>query len=79
MFHNRSKTQIWMQNSDSIFDNAREYDSASLATYLSDKGIVHQTSCAHTPQQNGIVEHKNHHLLEVAQVLLFHMYVPNQF
>jgi hypothetical protein len=43
------------------------------------KGIIHQTSCAHTPQQNGVVENKNQHLLEVAHCLLFHMHVPKIF
>ena len=46
---------------------------------MSEKGIIHQTLCAHTPQQNGVAERNNRHLLEVARCLLFHMHVPKQF
>jgi hypothetical protein len=59
-------------------DNAKEYTSHSFASYLSDKGIIHQTSCAHTPQQNSVTKRKNRHLLDVACCLLIHMHVPKQ-
>ena len=32
-----------------------------------------------TPQQNGIVERKNKHLLEVARAIMFSMNVPRYF
>ncbi|RVX11416.1 Retrovirus-related Pol polyprotein from transposon RE1 [Vitis vinifera] len=37
-------------------DNAREYFSAPFTSFMSQHGILHQSSCAHTPQQNGIAE-----------------------
>ncbi|RDY14664.1 hypothetical protein CR513_00246, partial [Mucuna pruriens] len=43
-------------------DNAKEYFSSELNSYLSSKGILHQSTCPHTPQQNGIAERKNRHL-----------------
>jgi hypothetical protein len=60
-------------------DNAKEYTSSSFASYLSKKGIIHQTSCAHTLQQNGVVERKNCHLLDVVSCLLIHIHVPKHF
>ncbi|RDX63704.1 hypothetical protein CR513_57826, partial [Mucuna pruriens] len=42
-----------------------------------DNGVVHELTCVNTPQQNGVVERKNRHLLEVARVVLFQMSVPN--
>ena len=41
--------------------------------------ILHQSSCAHTPQQNGVVERKNRLLVETAHTLLLHHKVPQRF
>jgi hypothetical protein len=61
------------------YDNAKQYTSSHFASYLFDKDIIHQTSCAHTPQQNGVVDRKNCHLLNVARCHLFHMHVAKHF
>ncbi|RVW92094.1 Retrovirus-related Pol polyprotein from transposon RE2 [Vitis vinifera] len=39
-----------------FYDNVREYFSAPFTSFMSQHGIIHQSSCAHTPQQNGIAE-----------------------
>lgn len=57
-------------------DNGREYFNSVLSPYLSDQGIIHQSSCPDTPQQNGISERKNWHLLDVARAIMFTMNVP---
>jgi len=38
--------------------------------------ILHQTSCAYTPQQNGVAERKNRHLVEATRTLLIYGGVP---
>ena len=60
-------------------DNARDYINFILGEFLLKEGIVHQSSCINTPQQNRIAERKNGHLLEVARVLMISSYVPNFF
>ena len=46
---------------------------------MSSHGIFHQSSCAYTPQQNGVAERKNRHLVETAYTLLFPHKVPQCF
>ena len=60
-------------------DNAKEYFNSILNDYLLSHGIVHQSSCVNTPQQNGIAERKNRHLLDVARSLMFSTHVPKFF
>ena len=57
-------------------NNAREYFYSMLGNYLSQQGIVQMNSCVNTPQQNGVTERKNRHLLEVARSLMFSTGVP---
>lgn len=37
-------------------DNRGEFFSTSMFDYLASKGIIHFSSCSHTPQQNGVVK-----------------------
>ena len=60
-------------------DNGGEYTSQAFKQYLAQHGIIHQTSCPYTPQQNGVAERKNRHLMEVARSMMFHMNVPKRF
>jgi len=39
--------------------------------YFASKGIIYQTTCVETPEQNGIVERKHQHILNVTRALLF--------
>ncbi|GJZ89261.1 putative RNA-directed DNA polymerase [Tanacetum coccineum] len=47
-------------------DNGTEFVNQNFHKFCKEKGIVHQTSCAYTPQQNGVVERKHRHLLNIA-------------
>ena len=51
-------------------DNAKEYFSSTFSNVLSSHGILHQSTCPHMPQQNGIAERKNRHLVEIVRTLL---------
>ncbi|KAM0954162.1 putative RNA-directed DNA polymerase [Dioscorea sansibarensis] len=46
-----------------------------IGNYLKEQGLVHVSSWVDTPQQNGIAERKNRHLLEVARCLMFSTHV----
>ncbi|GKC68028.1 ribonuclease H-like domain-containing protein [Tanacetum coccineum] len=59
-------------------DNGTEFVNQKLVRFCEEKGIIHQTSCAYTPQQNGIVERKYRHLLNVARSLILPTSVLNR-
>lgn len=60
-------------------DNAKEICDGESKTFYLRHGITHQTSCRDTPQQNGVVERKHRHLLEVARALSFQSNLPSCF
>uniref|UniRef100_A0A2N9J0C0 Integrase catalytic domain-containing protein n=1 Tax=Fagus sylvatica TaxID=28930 RepID=A0A2N9J0C0_FAGSY len=60
-------------------DNAREYLDSAFQQFLESRGIIHQTSCVRTPQQNGIAERKNGPILAIARALMLQMNVPKLF
>jgi len=47
--------------------------------FLQQKGIVSHRSCPYTPQQNGVAERKNRHLLDITRTLLLESFVPSKF
>ena len=78
-FHNMVRTQF--QKSITILrsDSGGGYMSTKFSTFLSHKGNIHQKSCSHTPQQNGIAERKNRHILEIVRTLLVQYLAPPYF
>ena len=75
MIRTQFNTQVQVVRS----DNGREYLKKGFNVYFQQNVIIHQTSCVTTPQQNGIVERKNRHLLELDRSLCFAMQVPKHF
>ena len=57
-------------------DNGTEYVNKEFDEYLSNFGIVHQTTCPNTSEQNGLAERKNRHLLEITRCIMMAMNVP---
>lgn len=41
--------------------------------------ITHQTICSYTPKQNGTVERKHRHIVELALTIMSHASIPLQF
>ena len=78
-FHAEIRTQFNSSIRILRSDNAKEYFSTPFSFFMSSHGILHQSSCAYTPQQNGVAERKNRHLVETARTLLLHHKVPQRF
>ncbi|KAL6337829.1 hypothetical protein AAG906_002294 [Vitis piasezkii] len=60
-------------------DNGGEYVNKKFQDYFATHGLLHKTSCAQTPQQNGIAERKNRLILETARALLLGAHVPSRY
>jgi hypothetical protein len=48
-------------------------------SFLTSHGIIHQSSCPHTPQQNGVAECKHRHIVDIALTLLVNAKAPLKF
>jgi hypothetical protein len=78
-FHKMIATQYQSNIQVIRTDNGGEFINHSLKHYLNSHGIVHQTTCPYTPQQNGVSERKNRHLLEVVRASLFEANMPTSY
>lgn len=75
-FHKMIKTQYNAQIQVLRSDNGGEYKSSELKHFFEVEGIINQTTCSNTPQQNGVAERKNRHLLEVVRAILIEAHMP---
>jgi hypothetical protein len=60
-------------------DNTREFYNSHINNFFKDLGVLQESSCAYTPQQNGAVERNHRHLLNVARALHFQSNLPLDF
>lgn len=60
-------------------DNALDFFKHECASLFASLGVLHQSSCPFIPQQNGIVERKHHHILNLARSLHFQSSIPLHF
>ncbi|KAL2243469.1 UNVERIFIED_CONTAM: Retrovirus-related Pol polyprotein from transposon RE1 [Sesamum indicum] len=74
--YSRSLWTYLINHKSQVFPTLKSFLAMSLCDEL---GIIHQPSYTYTPQQNGRVERKHRHLLNVARALLFQASLPLKF
>jgi len=60
-------------------DNGREFVNKSMQEFFKENGLIHQTSCLNTPQENGVAKRKNRKILEMTQAMIFYAQVLTCF
>jgi hypothetical protein len=60
-------------------DNGTEFRNASFVQFCLEHGIDQQFSTPRVPQQNGVMERKNHTLVEMARTMLDEHRTPRRF
>ena len=78
-FYEMVKTQFEKKIKRIRCDNGGEFISNRMMNFYEERGIMLETTCPHTPQQNGIVERKHRHLLDTARALMFEASLPKRF
>jgi hypothetical protein len=77
-FHTMVQTQFSAKIQILRSDNGGEYINREFREYFQNHGLIHETTCPYTPQQNGVAERKNRHILETARALLLGSHVPSR-
>ncbi|GJX02209.1 integrase, catalytic region, zinc finger, CCHC-type containing protein [Tanacetum coccineum] len=57
-------------------DNRTDFVNQTLCSYYENVGISYETSVARSPQQNGVVERRNHSLVKAARTMLIYAKAP---
>ena len=60
-------------------DSGFEYTNTEFQSFCFVNGILYQTSCPHTPEQNGVSERKHRHVVERGLALLYQSHLPLNF
>ena len=78
-FSSRASTNFSVKIKHTRSDSGTEFKNTGLDEYLDILGITHELSSPNTPQQNGIMEHKNMTLVEMARTMLDEYKTPQRF
>lgn len=76
-FHKDVETQLGYNLKSVQTDNGGEFK--ALATYISHYVISHRFTCPYTSEQNGIVERKGRHIVEMGMTLMKHASLLMQY
>ena len=79
VFYNMVQTQFGVKIQRFRSDNAKDFFNQSLSSFFQKHGIIHESSCVYTPQQNGIAERKNSHLLSSTRAILLQNHVSQKY
>ena len=60
-------------------NNGCEFFNSQVSSLLKCLGVVHQSFCVYTPQQNGVVERRHRYILDTARAIKFQASVPLRF
>ena len=77
-FFNMIKTQFGVGIKRFRSDNAQDFFNHTCTIFPTRRDNP-WVACVNTPQQNGLVERKNRHLLGMTQAILFHKHVPRAY
>ncbi|XP_075080160.1 uncharacterized protein LOC142165522 [Nicotiana tabacum] len=59
-------------------DNGSEFFNSLCGELFKSHGIIHQSSCPYSPQQNRVVERRHRHILEIARAIKFQGHLPSR-
>ena len=60
-------------------DNGTEYTNYAFQAFCLCNGILYQTSCPHSPQQNRVSKRKHRHIVEIGLSLLYRFDLPYNY
>lgn len=60
-------------------DGGREFDCSAVLQELRERGIEFRLTCPYTPEQNGVAEQSNRHIVELARSMLSVSKLPRTF
>ena len=78
-FYTLVQTQFQTQIQILRSDNGGEFVNSTMQKFFQDHGLIHQTTCPYSPQQNGVAERKNRIILEITRALMIDSSVPKYF
>jgi hypothetical protein len=78
-FKSRGKSILLFHQTISIYNGDGEFMSNQFKNFLLTHGILHRVSCPHTPQQNGVAEHKHRHVMEMGLSFLAQSHFSSLF